>query len=309
MSILCSTRTVTDPRHHPPPTQNWPTLQRGFSATAELLVLTVLEKLTEISFRALPHLLTVPPQRGKKHPRLSPQAVEELLFMEITVSVSYFLPCTHLYISCHCLTSVCHTCEYLRYYLWWKLARWLMLSQGPDRQTGELNLCGSCAVPIVYQLWTDFLKIAMVKQALWISDLTSEPPRQIQLLHQLCINYWCVTSLHVLFDRRISVSKLPLVACMPHSRCSSAWRTNCGWRWTTPPLNCPLHRALLKQSSFCLPVSGCSMSNTHTTWSLYIKSWNSSWKSTLPPGQQLPENSSEAGKFKFIMLFGLLIPT
>ena len=34
-------RTVTDPRntrHHPPPTQNWPTLERGFSATAELLV-------------------------------------------------------------------------------------------------------------------------------------------------------------------------------------------------------------------------------------------------------------------------------
>jgi len=52
--------------------------------------LTVLEKLTEISFRALPHLLTVPPQRGKKHPRLSPQAVEELFFMEMTVSVLYF---------------------------------------------------------------------------------------------------------------------------------------------------------------------------------------------------------------------------
>jgi len=30
--------TVTDPRHHPPLTQNWPTLQRGFSATADLLV-------------------------------------------------------------------------------------------------------------------------------------------------------------------------------------------------------------------------------------------------------------------------------
>jgi len=28
-----------------------------------------------------------PPQRGKKHPRLSPQAVEELFFVEITVSL------------------------------------------------------------------------------------------------------------------------------------------------------------------------------------------------------------------------------
>jgi len=51
------------------------------------MFLTVLEKLTEISFRALQHLLTVPPQRGKKHPRLSAQAVEELFFMEITVSL------------------------------------------------------------------------------------------------------------------------------------------------------------------------------------------------------------------------------
>ena len=30
---------VTDPRHHPPPTQNWPMLQLGFSVTAELLVI------------------------------------------------------------------------------------------------------------------------------------------------------------------------------------------------------------------------------------------------------------------------------
>jgi len=30
---------LSDPRHDPPPTRNWPILQHGFSATAELLVL------------------------------------------------------------------------------------------------------------------------------------------------------------------------------------------------------------------------------------------------------------------------------
>jgi len=30
------------------------------------------------------------------------------------------------------------------------------------------------------------------KPALWLSYLTNEPPRQPQLLHQLCINYWSV---------------------------------------------------------------------------------------------------------------------
>ena len=40
-AAVARSRTVTDPRHHPPPTQNWPTLQRGFSASAELLVQTL----------------------------------------------------------------------------------------------------------------------------------------------------------------------------------------------------------------------------------------------------------------------------
>ena len=37
-AAVARSRTVTDRRHHPAPTQNWPMLQRGFSVTAELLV-------------------------------------------------------------------------------------------------------------------------------------------------------------------------------------------------------------------------------------------------------------------------------
>ena len=38
MLLVFWCRVLSDPCHHPPPTQNLPTLQRGFSATAELLV-------------------------------------------------------------------------------------------------------------------------------------------------------------------------------------------------------------------------------------------------------------------------------
>ena len=45
-----------------------------------------LEKTTEVSFRVLPHLLPVPPQKGKKQPRLSPCAVEVIFFYSVQVS-------------------------------------------------------------------------------------------------------------------------------------------------------------------------------------------------------------------------------
>jgi len=48
------------------------------------------EKLTEVSFRALPHLLPVPPQRAKKRPKVHVECVEKMLFFEVQV-YCYFI--------------------------------------------------------------------------------------------------------------------------------------------------------------------------------------------------------------------------
>lgn len=56
--------------------------------TSIYVVVLFADQLTEVSFRVLPHLLTVPPQRGKKNPKLDGSAIEKMFFFDVQVSSS-----------------------------------------------------------------------------------------------------------------------------------------------------------------------------------------------------------------------------
>ncbi|XP_065657881.1 uncharacterized protein LOC124806381 isoform X2 [Hydra vulgaris] len=64
------------------------TLHDSFNTCKQNILLLAREDTTLLAFKALPFLLKAPPQKGKKHPRMNPDAILALFYREMDVHLS-----------------------------------------------------------------------------------------------------------------------------------------------------------------------------------------------------------------------------